>query len=164
MICRALLKHGYSNFSLTILEYCEPAKCLEREGYYINLFNSEYNYSKNPTASFMGLKHSDESREKISEAKIGLQAGEDNPFFGKNHSAESRKKISDAKLGQARPEGSGRASLRIEVFDNKKNSTNIYESIGEAARALNIDKSIISSYFKRNQQKPYKGQYIFKQV
>jgi len=24
VICRALLKHGYSNFSLTIIEYCEP--------------------------------------------------------------------------------------------------------------------------------------------
>ena len=29
-ICCALLKHGYTNFSLTILEYCEPSKCLER--------------------------------------------------------------------------------------------------------------------------------------
>jgi len=33
-ICRALLKHGYDNFSLEILEYCEPSKCLEREGFY----------------------------------------------------------------------------------------------------------------------------------
>jgi group I intron endonuclease len=33
-ICRALLKHGYPNFSSPtgeILEYCEPSKCLERE-------------------------------------------------------------------------------------------------------------------------------------
>jgi len=33
-ICKALVKHGYSNFELTILEYCEPSKCLEREGFY----------------------------------------------------------------------------------------------------------------------------------
>jgi len=33
-ICKALLKHNYSNFELTILEYCEPSKCLEREGFY----------------------------------------------------------------------------------------------------------------------------------
>jgi group I intron endonuclease len=164
MICRAMLKYGHSNFSLTILEYCEPGKCLEREGYYINLFNSEYNYSKNPAASFYGLKHSDESRKKISDAKIGLQAGENNPFFGKNHSAESRKKISEAKLAHTRPEGSGRPCQRIEVFDNKNNQTNIYDSIGEAGRALNISKSIIASYLKRDQQKPYKGQYIFKRV
>jgi len=30
-ICRSLHLHGYGNFSLTILEYCEPEKCLERE-------------------------------------------------------------------------------------------------------------------------------------
>jgi group I intron endonuclease len=29
-ICNALFKHGYSNFSLTILEYCVPEKCIER--------------------------------------------------------------------------------------------------------------------------------------
>jgi group I intron endonuclease len=89
VICRALLKHGYSNFSLTIIEYCEPSKCLEREGYYIKEFNSEYNCSKDPTASFSGLKHSDESRKKMSEAKIGLQAGKNHPLFGKNHSEET---------------------------------------------------------------------------
>jgi group I intron endonuclease len=164
IICRAMLKHGYSNFSLSILEYCEPGKCLEREGYYIQLLNPEYNYSREPTAPFYGLKHSDESRAKISEAKIGLQAGENNPFFGKKHSDESRKKISDAKLTHARPEGSGIPCQRIEVFDNKKNQTNIYDSMSEAGRALNISKAIISSYLKRNQQKPYKGQYIFKRV
>lgn len=27
-ICRALLKYGYSNFQLEILEYCECSKCL----------------------------------------------------------------------------------------------------------------------------------------
>jgi len=162
-ICRAMLKHGYSNFSLAILEYCEPDKCLEREGYYIKLLNSEYNHSKNPSAPFLGLNHSDESRAKISEIKKGLQ-GEKNGFFGKKHSAESIKKISDAKLTHARPEGSGRPCQRIEVFDNKNNQTNVYDSIGEAGRALNISKAIIASYLKRNQQKPYKGQYIFKRV
>ena len=33
-IYNAILKHGHSNFSFTILEYCEPSKCLEREGFY----------------------------------------------------------------------------------------------------------------------------------
>jgi len=30
-ICCALLKHGHSNFAITILEYCSPDKCLIRE-------------------------------------------------------------------------------------------------------------------------------------
>ena len=33
-IYRALLKNGYSNFSITILEYCEPSQCLIREKHY----------------------------------------------------------------------------------------------------------------------------------
>ena len=32
-ICTALLKYGYSLFCLEIIEYCEPEKCIEREGY-----------------------------------------------------------------------------------------------------------------------------------
>lgn len=39
----ALLKYGYSNFSLDILEYCEVDILIEREQYYINLLKPEYN-------------------------------------------------------------------------------------------------------------------------
>jgi len=42
-ICRALLKNGYENFSLTILEYCEPEQCLEREDFYLSSLPHEYN-------------------------------------------------------------------------------------------------------------------------
>jgi excinuclease UvrABC nuclease subunit len=47
-ICRALLKHGYSNslFSIKICEYCEVAELLIREKYYINLLGSSYNTVK----------------------------------------------------------------------------------------------------------------------
>lgn len=30
-ISRALIKYGYSNFTLEVLEYCEPSMLLERE-------------------------------------------------------------------------------------------------------------------------------------
>ena len=40
-ICSALLKDGRSNFSLEIIEYCEPDKCIQREKYYIDLLGSE---------------------------------------------------------------------------------------------------------------------------
>ena len=39
----------------------------------------------------------------MSEAKIGLQAGENNPFYGKNHSAETRKRLSEANSGENHP-------------------------------------------------------------
>lgn len=42
-IYKALLKNGYSNFRLEIIEYCEPEKCIEREQYFIDLLNPQYN-------------------------------------------------------------------------------------------------------------------------
>ena len=39
MIYSALLKYGYSNFSLEILEYCEAAEAVSREQYYLYLLN-----------------------------------------------------------------------------------------------------------------------------
>ena len=74
-ICRALLKHGYSNFSLTILEYCEPSKCLEREAFYQKKINPEYNLSLDPTAPFSGRKHSDKSKQIMSDVQKKI----DNP-------------------------------------------------------------------------------------
>ena len=40
-ISRALVKHGYNNFRLEILEYCDSSKSilLEREQYYIDQLN-----------------------------------------------------------------------------------------------------------------------------
>lgn len=57
-ICRALLKYGYSNFSLEILEYCDSVLCLEREKHYIDHLNPEYNISQHPSSPFLGLAHS----------------------------------------------------------------------------------------------------------
>jgi group I intron endonuclease len=90
LIYRALLKYGYSNFSLVILEYCDTKDLLpspaslaphplparrrrggvglgvEREKYYMLLLKSEYNISKEPASPFLGFKHSEETKARIS--------------------------------------------------------------------------------------------------
>jgi hypothetical protein len=43
IISSALLKYGYSNFSLHILKYCEAGLLTVREQYYIDLLNPDYN-------------------------------------------------------------------------------------------------------------------------
>jgi group I intron endonuclease len=43
LICKALLKHGYSNFSFEILEYCNKGEVLVREQYYLDLLKPDYN-------------------------------------------------------------------------------------------------------------------------
>jgi group I intron endonuclease len=56
-ICSALLKYGYSKFSLDILEYCEIDVLIEREQHYIDLLKPEYNILK-IAGSRLGSKHS----------------------------------------------------------------------------------------------------------
>jgi len=164
-ICCALLKYGYSNFSVSILEYCEPDKCLKREKHYLGLLNPEYNIAKDPSAPMSGRKHSDETKIAMSEAK----KGENNSMFGKNHSDETKTKISEAiagenhpMYGKPKPEGAGRLKQQIEVTDIKNNQTILYDSIREAARALNCDASAIRYHLKSKKSNSYKGQYVFR--
>lgn len=50
---------------------------------------------------------------------------------------------------------------QIEVLDLETKISTSYDSMGAAARALNISISCINKYFIRNQKKPYKGRYVF---
>jgi len=60
--------------------------------------------------------------------------------------------------------GTGKLAQAIKVFDIEMNETTNYNSINEAAQALNIRQTNISNYFNRNQIKAYKGRYIFTKV
>jgi group I intron endonuclease len=172
IICRALLKHGYSNFSLVILEYCEPANLIGREQHFINLIKPEYNilkkagssfgfkHSEETLAKFRARRHSEESKIKISEA----QRKNDNPARfkeGHKHSEETTIKISDAMKGRKKSVGAGKPSVQIEVLDLETGTKTTYYSMSEAARALDITQSTITRYFSRNNPKPCKGRYIF---
>ena len=144
-IYNAILKHGHSNFSLTILEYCEPEQCIQREDYYLCSLPHEYNILEK-AGSRLGSKHSDESKIIMSEAK----KGENHPNYGKPKYKGS---------------GTGSPPQAIEVFDNKNNTTTYYDSMIAAAIALNLPSyRAISDYFRKNQKKPYKGQYTFKKL
>ena len=190
MIYNALLKKGYSNFTLEILEYCDSADLLKREQYYIDKWNPEYNILKTAGSS-LGFKHSDETRTKISNSLAGERnpmfglkhsdeiiakisnslAGERNPMFGKTgsknprfgkqHSSETRAKISIFKAGKPRPQGAGKSSQPVEVIDIKNNIKTRHDSISAAALALGIKPATISKYFSNNQKKPYNSQYVF---
>jgi len=100
MIYNALLKNGYSNFTLKILEYCDAtqADLLKREQYYIDKLNPEYNILKTAGTS-LEFKHSDETRVKMSNSRTG----EKNPMFGLKHSDEIRAKISNSLVGERNP-------------------------------------------------------------
>jgi group I intron endonuclease len=64
MIYSSILKHGYSSFSLEILEYCDGDQAISREQYYLDLLNPEYNILKK-AGSRLGSKHSSEAIAKM---------------------------------------------------------------------------------------------------
>lgn len=68
---RAWNRYGEYCFEFSILELCEPDKCVAREQHYIDHFdsaNNQHGYNKAPKAgSQLGFKHSPETRKRIAE-------------------------------------------------------------------------------------------------
>lgn len=64
-IYSSLLKNGYDNFTLEILEHCDPDQCIEREDYYINLLKPDYNICPKAGSSF-GRTTSEDTKMKLS--------------------------------------------------------------------------------------------------
>ncbi len=65
-------KYGSHNFSLSVLERCSPARCLEREQYWIDFYRSaehDFGYNISPTAgSSFGAKQTEEARANMTRA------------------------------------------------------------------------------------------------
>ena len=52
-ICAALLKYGYNNFSVTVLEVCDPENrdnIIAREKHYFEVYDPVYNIVRNPAS------------------------------------------------------------------------------------------------------------------
>lgn len=71
-IGRAIIKYGYSSFSLTILEYCDKSDLTVREQYYLDRLNPAYNILKIAGAYNDGFTHTEETKGKISIALKGV--------------------------------------------------------------------------------------------
>jgi group I intron endonuclease len=166
-IYSALLKHGYSNFSLDILEYCEPSLLISREQYYIDLLKPQYNILK-IAGSRLGYKHSE-----VTKAKMSIShTGKNNHFYGKTHTYETRKKIGlslksiirvNTKSRVVKFETKLKLSLRtkgvpIKVFDLSNNLINEFPSMISVGRYFNISSRTVGRYLDKD--KSYNG-FIF---
>jgi group I intron endonuclease len=89
VISRALIKYGYSNFSVDILEYCDIENLTEREQYYMDKLNPRYNTLKKAGNS-SGYKLSEETKAKISKSLKGVYINEKSSLFGRTHSEETK--------------------------------------------------------------------------
>ena len=128
LICKALVKYGYSRFSLQILEYCEKENVLAREQYYLDLLQPEYNIQK-IAGSPQGYKHTEASRKKMRGKRV----------YSLEHTDKLRERA--LLLNAVR-------RIKVEVFDTVENVSTMYDSIREASKALNCRESSINSYEK----------------
>ena len=139
----ALLKYGYTNFTLTILEICDKDSLMSREKHFFEVYSPEYNILKIPGSPFRG------SGWTHSEATI------ENMRIAASKTFKSPEFLTKLSKGQS-------SGIEVEVTDLKKNTTTTYHAIRAAARALDIDKRYIEHYIYLKQDKPVLGKYTFK--
>jgi len=144
LVNSAILKDGYSKFTLEILEYCEPSETLSREQYYLDLLKPEYNILFTAGSPF-GFKHTEETKNRMSVAKIG------------NKNATGGK-------GRKRAELAGSPSVSIKVLDQNTGVETIYPSMSAVAKALNVPSGSIRMYFFRNILTSFKKRYIMQKI
>lgn len=153
-INRSLLKHGYSKFSLEILEYCLPEEVLTKENAYIKILPHEYNIL--PTAgSPLGSTKSGDTKKRISDSIKGTN----HPNYGKDLSPETKKRISDSKKGTAFGAAIGKS---VEVLDLNTNEKTIYASGRLAAKDIGVFPTTIFRAIKSGKQikKRWKRKFI----
>jgi len=166
-IYSAILKHGYSNFQLEILEYCTKENAISREQNYIDWLNPEYNLNSTAGSRFgsiqseetrvkmsvsaQGRKHTEETKKLISLATKGIN----NPNFG--NSEETKALISLARLGKSilsesmKEKMSEERGTALRVIDLKTNETSVYTSITKAAKAMGVTQPPLSRRVKNTQ-------------
>ena len=139
-INKALLKYGYSQFSLSILEYCEVDELMIKEKYYLNLLSPKYNKLKEPGSPSRGSgwKHSKETKAKMKIPK-------------------SKETIAKFSMGQ-------QTKQQVEVIDLKLSTKTVYHAVEAAAKVLGIDKRYIENYINLNQIEPVLGRYTFQKI
>jgi group I intron endonuclease len=174
IINKALKKHKHSNFSLEIIEYCEPSDKIAREQFYLDLFKPEYNILR-VAGSSAGYKHSEETKLVISLKN----KGKNHPLFGKKHSEETKINMSEKKKGKpcseetktkisvalkGKPHSEERkvkmseaTGTAIEIFDKETNVITSFSSGRRAAKALGCSDWVIRTY--KGTKKLYKGRY-----
>jgi group I intron endonuclease len=101
-ISKALIKYGYSNFSLTILEYCNKSNLQAREQYYFDKLNPQYNILK-MAGSSLKSKHTEKTKKKFSQTLKGVYVGENSALFDKHHTKETKKLMSLKKVKENNP-------------------------------------------------------------
>ena len=177
LICKALIKYGYSSFHLEILEYCDSSIIIEKEQYYIDILKPEYNILK-VAGSLFGYKHTIESLQKMSEiasnrseetlvklreAALGktykhteeTKAKLRKIMLGKKHSEETKEKLKIIQSNRTKHPVKG---TNIKVEDTLTGEIHFYDSLRNAGKAL--DSNHISIKYNLDNGKLFRERYI----
>ena len=113
----------------------------------------------------IGMKASEETRQKLSDSHKGINAGDNHPRFGTKHSEATRKKISDAL--QSDPTLKDRMDNLHRLLSKKVlciETGIVYESIAQASKELGINDGNISLCCKGRKYRQTAGGYHWKYV
>jgi len=94
-------KYGKENFVFEIIEECSRDFLLEKEQFYITKFNPEYNKCLIVLGSPLGVKRTEETKQRMSIARMGREVSSETrqkiskANFGKHRTEETRKKLSE---------------------------------------------------------------------
>ena len=165
-IYQAISKYGLDNFTLEILEYSCKDSTIEREQFYLDKLQPEYNLLKKAGSNF-GFKHSLLSRKKMSERALGRLVSEEirlkrsEALTGRKLSESAKEKIrsyrhtEEAKLRISL--GNARARS-VQITDTHTKETTTFSTMTLAAGHLKTTTATIGSYMKT--QKLYIDRYL----
>jgi group I intron endonuclease len=141
---------------------------IEREQYYLDLYNPEYNILK-VAGNSQGLIHRSDSIQKIREARLGFvhtketrkamsenRRGPSNSFYGKKHRDEVIQLLREIALNRGYLPKKGHVCT---IFDTQSETTVSYPSIRSAAKGIGVPPSSILRYMKKSTTRKFKNRY-----
>jgi len=154
-IHNALIKYGYSNFSLEILEYCDVKNTILREQYFIDTLKPEYNILQKAGSS-LGFKHSEktlnfyrnerkvseETRKNLSLAARGrILTEEDKDKISKKRSGIKLSEETKAKISTTTISLIG---VPVLVRNINTQAEIEYKSLTEASKAIGVSRTAVA--------------------
>ena len=190
IVYKALLKYGYFNFKLEILEYCSREDLIEREQYYLDMLEPTYNICK-LAGSSLGRETSDFTRRKLKAARLlreyDRQKLQGETFFEykvrkieegiselESNITRLRGTLEKLQLGKLKSKvseatrqkilASTKTAQAVEVTDLVTGTINRYPSARSAALALNASNSTIMNKLNNKNSKVFRGRYEIKSL